>query len=199
MTTMEVMKEFFRRHSTSPCMWELHAVTLRYGMEVLFRQTFADAAVHLRHRKRRSLRPSLHGPGLMLAGMMLEAAAKAVLVARGTALTAKTFRNHDLLAIVSATGYLPTSDERHFLVRMSEFVRWAGRYPAPTKPERMGVKTPRGDLGMVGGSLLGADLRRARQIADRLEGLLPSTPMRRRMRLPSSSATADPWRTRRRK
>jgi hypothetical protein len=191
MTEREVIDEFFRRHSTSRLMWELHAVTLRYAMETLFQQVFADTAVALHHRTRKSLRPSLHGPALMLAGMMLEAAAKAVLTARGTALKpdgTPISKDHDLVALADSIGLSSSGDDRFFLKRMSEFVRWAGRYPAPTKASRMAVTTPGGHLEIVGGSSIGDDLRRARQLADKMEALLPGARLRIGMRLPSGNA-----------
>jgi hypothetical protein len=191
MTQRGLVDELFRRHSSSPLMWELHAVTLRYAMEVVFRQTLADVAVGLRHRTRKSLRPSLHGPALMLAGMMLEATAKAVLTARGAALKpdgTPRFKDHDLVALATSVGLRLSRVERFFLRRMSEFVRWAGRYPAPTKANRMAIRGPRGDLQIVGGSLLRADLCQARQLADKMEALLPAAKIRVGMRLPSGKA-----------
>lgn len=169
-------------------MWELRALSLRYAMEMLFRQTFADVAVSLRHRTRKSLRPSLHEPGLMLAGMMLEALAKAVLVSKGDPLTSRSYRNHDLVVLIEATGCSLTRDEQHFLNRTSEFVRWAGRYPAPITPRGMAVRKEDGEAEMVGGSALGTDLSCARQIADRLEDLLPGERLRSGTRLPSGRA-----------
>jgi hypothetical protein len=188
MADKEIAEEFFCRHSGSPVMWELHAVTLRYAMEVLFRQTFADTAVGLRHRTRKSLRPSLHGPALMLGGMMLEAAAKAVLNARGRALKpdgTPRFKNHDLIALAAAIDLSLSTDDRFFLKRTSEFVRWAGRYPAPTKPSRMVVARPDGGFEIVGASLVSADLQLARKLADKMEALLPGVRIRTGTRLPS--------------
>jgi hypothetical protein len=199
MTTTDIMEEFFRRHSASMQMWELRAVTLRYGMEVLFSQTFADVAVGFRHRRRKSLRPSLHEPGLMLAGMMLETLAKAVLVSRGGPLTSRSYRNHDLQVVVEAAGCSLSREERHFLKRMSEFVRWAGRYPAPTTPRGMAVRKDDGELEMIGWSALGTDLSHARRIADRLENLLPGERLRSGMRLPSGHAKPSRRRRSRRK
>ena len=193
----DVVDEFYRRHSTSATLWELHATTLRYSVEILFRQAFADTAFPVRHRKRKTLRPSPHGPALMLAGMMIEDLAKAVLVSRSKTLLSKALLSHDLGKIVSATGYSASSDEQDLLKRLSAFVRWAGRYPAPRKPTEMTVETSDGGRQLVGGSLLGADLRGIRQIADKLEVMLPGERVRRGMRLPTGNAKADPWRPRR--
>jgi len=51
MTTEENMDEFSKQYSGSVGMWGLHAVTLRYATEVLFRPTFADVAIASRHRR----------------------------------------------------------------------------------------------------------------------------------------------------
>jgi hypothetical protein len=191
MTRREVLDEIFRRHSGSRLMWELHTVTLRYAMEVVFRQGLTDTAVNLRHRTRKALRPSLHAPALMLAGMMLEAAAKAVLTERGAALKpdgTPKFTNHDLVALAKGIGLPLSGDERFFLERMTEFIRWAGRYPAPRRATGIAIRNPRGKLEIVGGSAVGGDLRQARRLADRIEALLPGKRARTGMRLPSGKA-----------
>lgn len=192
----DIVEEFHRRHSTSYRMWEYHAATLRYAAEVLFRQAFADTAVRLQHRRRKALRPLLDGPGYMLAGMMVEAAAKAVLVSRSAHLSSRDLRRHDLVKIVKATGYVPAPVERDLLRRLTAFVRWAGRYPVPLKPDEMAVNSADGGRHLVGGGVLGSDLRGARQIADKLEAMLPGDRIRRGMRLPSGAATVNPWRRR---
>ena len=189
----EVLVELHNRHAKSPIMWELQGTTLRYTMEVLFRQAFADTAVRLKHRSRKSLRPSLHGPGLMLAGMMIETLAKAVLVERKqTALILKQ-KKHNLRAAVAATGYSPSQNEIALLDRLSEFLLWAGRYPVPWKPEYMAVNDELGARNLVGGSTLGDDLVLARWLADGLENLLHSGDrVRTGMRLPTGRSSPDP-------
>ena len=129
--------------------------------------------------------------------MMIEAAAKAVLVSRSTHVLSNDMRKHDLLKIVKATGYVPTPVERDMLRRLTAFVRWAGRYPAPLKLDEMAVESADGGRSLVGGGILGADLRGARHIVDKLEAMLPGERIRKGMRLPSGGASINPWRRKR--
>lgn len=189
----DVLQEWHSRHADSSLMWEQKAAELRYAMEILFRQIFADTAVQLKHRRRKSLRPSLHSVALMLAAMMIEALAKAVLVERRQTDVIAKLKDHNLRKALFAAGYSPGPAEISFLDRLSEFLRWAGRYPVPWKPEHMAVDDEYGGRNIVGGSHLGADLVQARIIADALEGQLRSADrVRTGMRLPSSRSSPDP-------
>jgi hypothetical protein len=195
----EVLDEVHSRHNESSLMWELKAVELRYSMEVLFRQIFADVAVKLQHRARKSLRPSMHPVALMLAGMMIECYAKAVLVERKKLKELSRLKNHNLREAVKIAGYSPTAEEAAFLGRLSEFVRWAGRYPVPWKPEHMALDDERGNRNIVGASFLGSDLVMARSIADALESQIQAAGrVRKGTRSPSSRSSADPRRKQRR-
>ena len=148
----DVLQEMHARHAESSRMWELKAAELRYSMEILFRQVFADTAVKLKHRRRKSLRVSLHSVALMLAAMMIEALAKAVLVERGQTAVVEKLKNHNLRNAVVAAGYSPDPADTAFLNRLSEFLRWAGRYPTPWKHEHMAVDDERGTRNIVSGS-----------------------------------------------
>jgi hypothetical protein len=186
----EVLEEFHRRHGQSVTMWEYKAVMLRYSVEVLFRQVFADSAKDLRHRRRKSLRPSVHESALMLAGMMIETLAKAVLISRQQSGRIKAFTRHDLPKVVRAAGVELTAEENVFLGTLSEFVKWAGRYPVSWTTNAMAVDDEHGHRNMVGGSQPHQDLQRVRALADKLECLLPGTRVRTGMRLPSGAASA---------
>jgi hypothetical protein len=196
----DLLDELHRRSASSTLAWELQAVTLRYAVEVLFRQVRADLAGGLRHRTRKSVRPSLHGPALMLAGMMLEALAKAILIERGKSITDHSLQRHELVTIVAATGYSPNADDTDLLRRLSAFLRWAGRYPAPKKSTEMAVETSDGGRHLAGGSVVGADLVAVRRLADELESLLPGgRRLRLGMWLPTGRATAGRTRSKARK
>lgn len=195
-----MITEMYRRNRGSVAFWEFHYVTLRYATETLFRQCFADVAVHLHHRTRSSLRPNLLSPAMMLTGMMLEAIAKAVLIGKSGPTILKTHGNHKLRKLVKSTGLALNANEEHTLDVLTHFVRWAGRYPAPWKAEEMTVTDAQGNRNFVGGVMLGSDLVVARRISDRLELLLPVRPrIRIGTRLPSGHASADPRHTQRRK
>jgi hypothetical protein len=177
----DLVQELFRRHSSSALTWEHTALTLRYGMEVLYRQTRADIAVDFRHRTRKALRPSLHQPCLMLAGLMLEVLMKAVALTRTpSANPIDLSKNHDLVELADKIGLTLSAEDRYFLARMSEFVRWAGKYPSPKKPSAMTVRNLRGNPELVGGSSIGNDIQAARLMANRLEAQLD--PKRIRLR-----------------
>lgn len=104
----------------------------------------------------------------MLAGVMLETYAKAVLVANYKNPLAPDLMTHDLLRIVTSAGYFPTEEERDFFAQMTEFIRWTGKYPAPRDPDGLD-----GVPGMLSPD---DDIRRAEQIADKLEALYAQAP-----------------------
>jgi hypothetical protein len=194
----DIVDELHRRHSSDVRVWKYYATTLRYAAEVLFRQVFADTAHRLRHRRRATLRPSVHAPALMIAGMMIEVLAKAVLLSARKPIKTAAASRHNLAAIVRATGCGLSVADRALLTRLSGFVRWAGRYPAPWKAGEMAVDDEHGNRNLLGG-FCGADVTGVRRLADRLEAMLPGTAPSKGLRLPSGSATPDPWRTRRRR
>jgi hypothetical protein len=130
--------------------------------------------------------------------MMIEVLAKAVLLSAAKPINTPAATGHDLVRMVKATGCDLTSAESALLTRLSGFVRWAGRYPAPWKAREMAVDDERGNRNLLGG-FSGAEVIGVRQLADRLEAMLPGTAPSNGLRLPSGSARPDPWRTRRRR
>lgn len=160
-------------------MWELQAATLRYSMEVIFRQVNTDIADIFGWRKktRTSDRPSLHSVGLMLAGMTLECLSKAVRYGDPNIILDKAqekgFREHNLLVMLTAVGYSTSPEEIGLVNRLSQHIRWQGRYPVPKKAMDMVAEDGEGTLVMVGFSRIPLDLTMVRKIADCLETLLP--------------------------
>lgn len=181
------LAEQFREAGQSVGFWQLRAVTLRYAAEVVLAQTLADVRSRFGLRQRRkAARPLLHAPAMMLAGMWIECLAKAVIVSKSRPLNHRDLQHHDLQRIVRFAGYRGTPEEADLLNHLSAFVRWAGRYPVPRKVSDMVFKTSVGGNQMVGGSYLDADFRIVRRVADRLEAMLPTAPLSRGMRLPST-------------
>ena len=66
---------------------------------------------------------------LMLCGMSLELALKAVIVSRGGAPKA----THDLVLLANQAGVEVPREQEGLLLFLSECVIWAGRYPVPKK------------------------------------------------------------------
>lgn len=189
----KVVNEVFARHGNTAKMWEWTYVSLRYAMETLARGFFEDFAVNLRHRSRQSLRPSLHPSMLMLAGMMLEALAKAVLISRKQHQLLRKHTKHSLRRLIKAVGVGLNQAEAAHLDNLSHYLRWAGRYPVPLSSKELTVLAADGSRNLVGGGDPGGELVQARSIADRLEHLLPrGRRIRTGMRLPSGSSSADP-------
>jgi len=179
MLNKHFVEEQFLRHANSPRAWELSAITLRYGAEVLYRQVRADLAVNFMHRRRKALRPSLYGTCLMLFGLVIEDLAKGAIVHRGTPLDATgrvAFRDHKLVNLVRRAGLHPSEEDLSCLKDLQGYVEWAGRYPIPR--HRSSYR--------IGLTAIGKDVRVARAIAERLESLLPTKPLRVGTRLPSS-------------
>lgn len=192
MSTPSIDDEFFRRHATSPLIWELSGVTLRYGAEVTLRQVLADTAVRLKHRRRKSLRPSLHGVCLMLFGLAIENLAKAVIVSRRSPLDSVgqvRFRNHDLPSLIREAGLSVSGEELILLQRLQGFIEWAGKYPSPRRARGMSFTNSRGRREHHGASSIGSDVQMSRAIADRLESLLSGKRVSTGMRLPSGRAS----------
>jgi hypothetical protein len=93
------------------------------------------AADLLWKRWRRELSRGKPGPSkfsdrvpMMLAGMALEDLFKAIIVAQGG--TPST-THHYLVQLATDAGVKVSESERKFLGRISEFVMWFGKYPAP--------------------------------------------------------------------
>ena len=80
----------------------------------------------------------------MLVGYALECALKARWLKKGNKLIEggrykkiPGAGDHDLVALASAIGFVPTPRERNVLMRLSKFAVFAGRYPVGKTPETM--------------------------------------------------------------
>lgn len=187
---LSIDQEFFRRHANSPKMWELSAVTLRFASEVLLRQIRRDIKKIFGPSSQRFTRPSLHTVWLMLCGLTIENLAKAVLVSKGSPIDEserikKSLKTHKLVNLVRGTGIRLSKGEEVLLRRLSEFIEWTGRYPVPLSSSRMSITLADGNRQLLGASLIGEDAEAFRQMADRLEALLPGKRVRSGMRLSS--------------
>jgi hypothetical protein len=80
----------------------------------------------------------------MLLGYAIECALKCLWVKKGNKIVANGkyvgvpgAKDHDLMQLSKAVGFLPTMTESDVLQRLSKFVRFAGRYPIAKKPDEM--------------------------------------------------------------
>lgn len=80
------------------------------------------------------------GPvSVMLLGFAIENTCKGILIERNPDLVEdatlkKELRSHDLPRLVTACGFVPETHQAKSLSFLSEYVRWAGRYPIPVTP-----------------------------------------------------------------
>jgi hypothetical protein len=84
---------------------------------------------------------------MMLAGFAIENLCKGYLAARlsyeererirQTGILPGSLQDHDSLRLVEQTGMTLSRTEEHLLARITDAVRWRGRYPSPTSHERI--------------------------------------------------------------
>jgi hypothetical protein len=99
----------------------------------------------------------------MLFGLALEVLLKGLLIARkpelvqGDQLTPALTGNHSLGALLDLAAITLTGEERELADRLSESIRWAGRYPVPKKEaQRQFIQRPNGAF-MFPGTMLPDD------------------------------------------
>lgn len=101
--------EVYSFRSASVLAWELTSVQLRFAMEVLFRRTKKDFKFIKKNPNSRTRFTSLHPVYLMLAGFMMEALLKAILLKQKKDLT--NYKNHNLLNMANVSGIPFSKDE----------------------------------------------------------------------------------------
>jgi len=160
-TPPDVVRAAFETHQQNPDGWVSHAWSLKLCADAIADLWMKDL---LRIRQARTSRDVPHlrsGPiFLMLAGLAIENLLKAILIRR-----AGRFRpewiSHELARLCRDAGVRLNSVERQFVRRLTDYVEWAGKYAAPTKPSKMQVPV----------RALRADLEAFRELFVRLERL----------------------------
>ena len=111
----------------------------------------------------------------MLLGMALECILKGMYIRRRHALVkdgeyvgVKDAGAHQLLQFADAAGVTLSQPERSILTRLTDFIKYAGRYPISKRVKDMEpVKTPDGHT-VERGYISGAELERAETLTNRL-------------------------------
>ena len=117
--------------------------------------------------------PLLYGVRAMLLGFALECGLKALWLRHGHKLIVnrkykgvKGANDHDLLQLAQAAKFAYTSREKHVLTRLSNFVRFAGRYPvARTSNDMRPDVLTKTDVGF----LSKADFRTAESLYNKIQ------------------------------
>ncbi len=135
----EALRKTFRQRKSSPAHWVWAAESLRTAAELVWDRWRKDLDLLAAEPNQGNAEFAWLGPvWLMLAGMALENALKAGLVAHKRPVPMK---GHDLLKLMNQLKIDLDLDprERQFLSRVSTFVIWAGRYPVPRCEGKMDV------------------------------------------------------------
>jgi hypothetical protein len=114
-----------------------------------------EREVHRELPKGEVLMPMLLSVRAMLLGFALECCLKALWVRKGRKIVRNGkykgvtgAKDHNLVQLAAAAGFTPTTAERDVLRRLSNFVRFAGRYPvAKTTDEMRPDELTQADVG----------------------------------------------------
>ena len=129
--------EHFRESETSAGSWRVSALMLKRSSDLLYQAYLADLERLQRERQPDIENLGVVGPATTLLGLAFENCLKALIVRSIPADERPRWPGdgHDLLRLLDATSLSCTLAESFLLRRLSEFVRWAGRYPVPRQPE----------------------------------------------------------------
>ncbi len=116
-----------------PVVWRDTARELERATVILWNQWKRDVSKLTHGASGSSLPVCLTRPTALLAGLTIEGLLKAAIVDRGQPAP----RTHKLTHLAREAQVGLSKDEKDLLVRLEAFVRWAGRYPVPLKPEHM--------------------------------------------------------------
>ena len=91
------------------------------------------------------------------------------LVKDGKYVGVKDAGDHELLQLATAAGVTVSQSEQSILIRLTDFIKYAGRYPVPLHVEKMKpVKILGGIRTVARGYLSGAEIERAETLTNRL-------------------------------
>jgi len=128
----------FETRGRDPLAWQGYALTLREGARVLW--DHVNAASDAKQTRERF---GLMLVAMMLAGLAIEVLAKALLVRENPRLIVYgkwKGSTHNLVSLVARTNLPIKPEEREVLSQLSGFVKFAGRYPIPTRSEDLTPK-----------------------------------------------------------
>jgi len=138
-----------------------------------------DRSFHVRRPDGAVVMPLTLCVRAMLLGYAIECALKGLWVKKGNQIVQSgqyvgvaKCRDHDLVQLSGAVCFSPTKTESDVLQRLSKFVKFAGRYPVPKRPDEMQpYETPvigRIDVGFFSKR----DFRTAQSILNKIVSLI---------------------------
>ncbi len=145
----EFWNTFLVSNLREPKLWIYHAEALRRTAEVVWEAFRAAKFKNLDELEAEALAEAnrwidirLDRPFLMLAGLAIEALSKALYLKKHstTNWTTDTLKekiaSHNSLHLLDQCGVPLDDSDRDLIERLTDFVEWAGRYPAPFNAER---------------------------------------------------------------
>lgn len=172
-------------HLREPKLWTYHAEALRRAAEVVWEAYRAARFRNLDEIDAEALAESnrwvdnrLDLPFQMLAGLAIEALAKALYLKKHSPGSwsvdslKKKLKSHSSLNLLDQCGILLVDSDRDLIGRLTDFVEWRGRYPAPFDAQRFTQALPDGSRVVAYGSHGGVDSAAWRDLYDRIRTAL---------------------------
>jgi hypothetical protein len=129
--------------TTMPVAWVAKALELKRGFDILRTEVLRDVR-NLMSGNFEGCDPSLTACSLMLGGFVIENLLKGIIAKKNLVPLVNgipKFKHHTLIQLATDAGVAISPDEEILLQRLTEFILWKGRYPAPQKPEALGGYT----------------------------------------------------------
>lgn len=139
------------RNTTWPIAWKAKAFELDRAFHHLSQLALGDVERLMADEDREG--PSVTATALMLGGFVVENLLKG-LIARDKGVPMREgmpkFTSHTLVGLAGDAGLSLTYEEQVLLQRLTEFVLWKGRYPAPQKIDALrGYTLENGGFGSL--------------------------------------------------
>ncbi len=166
--------EQHERGTKWPVAWFAKALQLKRAYEKLQIVALADFDDLMNDRERAG--ESVAGVVLMLGGLTIENLLKGLIAKQGQVPESQgrpKFSEHKLNNLARDANVGLSADESILLQRLTEFVLWAGRYPAPQIPTPLrGHTLPNGGFGGLTSISAPTDFSDTSAMIDRLHALL---------------------------
>ena len=131
--------EHFRESETSPGAWLVSALMLKQSSDLLYEAYLGDLARLQNEQQPDVQNLGVVGPATTLLGLAFENCLKALIVRslKEDERPSWSGDGHDLLRLLKDANQNCSNAESDLLLRLSAFVRWAGRYPVPKQPHKI--------------------------------------------------------------
>ncbi len=140
--------EQFELAATIPAKWALQAHSLKKGADILFKKVDDDLRILMSEtstNKPQNFEAGLISVASLLFGLAMENILKAVILnelpddEKKIIIKKWPGDGHNQILLANKAKINLTEIEKDILRRLSEFVRWAGRYPIPKSADKMTI------------------------------------------------------------